>query len=120
MGHDKIKNSKIASDHNARAKKRGIKRKRAEVAAQTYCIEEPCNVELNEKPDKETTEQPHGTQINIIHHNISLTIYLRFTEIKKITIIPVFMEKKNYFLLETVLNYEDKMNTKDTHIKLNH
>lgn len=91
MGHHKIKNSKIACDRNARAKERGIKRKRAEVAAQTYCIEEPCNVELNEKPDKETTEQPYGTQINIIHHNIFLTIYLRFTEKKKITIIPVFM-----------------------------
>ena len=90
VGHEKIKNSKIASDCNARAKERGIKRKRAEVVAQTYCIEEPCNVELNEKPDKETTEQRHGTQINIIHHNIFLTIYLRFTEIKKITIIPIF------------------------------
>jgi len=41
MGHDKIKNSKIASDRNTRANERGIKRKRAEVAAQTHCIEEP-------------------------------------------------------------------------------
>ena len=68
MGHDKIKNSKISSDRNARAKERGIKRKRAEVAAQTHCIEEPCNIELNEEPEEETSEQPHGTQINIIHY----------------------------------------------------
>ena len=59
--HDKIKNSKVASDRNARAKESGIKRKRAEVAAQTQCIEEPCNVELiNEEPGDETTEQPHA------------------------------------------------------------
>lgn len=70
MGHDKIKNSKVASDRNARAKERGIKRKRAEVAAQRQCIEELCNVELNEEPEEETTEQPHGTQINIIHYKI--------------------------------------------------
>ena len=69
MGHDKIKNSKISSDRDARAKERGIKRKRAEVAAQTHCIEELCNLELNEEPKEETTEQLHGTQINIIHYN---------------------------------------------------
>ena len=58
--HDKIKDSKVASDRNTRAKESGIKRKRAEVAAQTHCIEEPCNVELNEEPGDETTERPHG------------------------------------------------------------
>ena len=58
--HDKIKNSKVASDRNARAKESGIKRKRAEVVVQTHCIEEPCNVELNEELGDETTEQPHA------------------------------------------------------------
>ena len=37
------------------------------MAAETHCIEEPCNVELNEEPGEESTEQPYGTQINIIH-----------------------------------------------------
>ena len=80
MGYDKIKNSKISSDRNARAKERGIKRKRAEVAAQTHCIEEPCNinVELNEAPEEETSEQPHGTQINIIHYRFCLLQYIDF------------------------------------------
>ena len=68
MGHDKIKNSKISSDQDARAKERSIKRKRAEVAAQTHCIEELYNLELNEELEEETTEQLHGTQINIIHY----------------------------------------------------
>ena len=78
MGHDKIKNSKISSDRNARAKERGIKRKRAEVTAQTHCIEEQCNVELNEEPEEETSEQPHGTQGKIIHYKFCLLQYIDF------------------------------------------
>ena len=67
MGHDKIKNLKIASDCNAvRAKECGIKTKRSEVTAQAHCIEEPCNVEINEEPDDETTEQMRGTNILFI------------------------------------------------------
>ena len=40
MGHGKIKNTKAASERDARSKERGIKRKRAEVAAQAQYIEE--------------------------------------------------------------------------------
>ena len=43
MGHGKIKNTKAASERDARSKERGIKR-RAEVAAQAQYIEELANV----------------------------------------------------------------------------
>ena len=58
-----------------------LKEKRAEVTAHTPCVEEPCSVELNKEPEDETTEQPHGTQINIIYYNIShcnIYIYIFF------------------------------------------
>ena len=56
MGHKKIKNTKVASERDARSKERGIKRKRTEVAAQAQHIEEPSNVQQNEEPEDETTE----------------------------------------------------------------
>ena len=65
MGHGKIKNTKAASERDARSKERCIKRKRAEVAAQAQYIEESANVQLNEEPEDETTEPPHGTQMNL-------------------------------------------------------
>ena len=51
MGHNNIKNTKVASERDARSKERGIKRKRTEVAAQAQHIEEPSNVQLNEEPE---------------------------------------------------------------------
>ena len=36
------------------------------MAAQAQYIEESANVKLNEEPEDETTEPPHGTQMSLV------------------------------------------------------
>lgn len=66
MGHEKIKNIKIACERNERAKVRGVKRKIAEAAKAS---EEPSDDQLDDEPEHEIIEPlslPVGKQIKLL------------------------------------------------------
>lgn len=88
MGHDKLKNTKVATERSARAKERGVKRKIAE-ATQAFEEpgEEPSDDQLDDEPEHQIIDPPsplHGKQMNIrltLFITVEIRLQIKFIDL---------------------------------------